>query len=555
MSAAGLEWNPVEQQLESLRTLMAELRHEVAELRAENIELRREVGYWKSMHARVVERNIKLQAELDAAKAEIRQLKDERFGKKSEKQSRIDRSNQLDDPQQRQEAPKKKRGRQPGSPAPKRRDYSHLPARIQEVDVPDDAKVCPCCGLPLEGLGQNDDCEQIEIETVTYRRVVRRKRYRRTCACPDPPRTVTAPLPPQLIPKSIFGTSLWCHLLLEKFHLQRPMHRIISQLQLLGLDMAPGTIVDGLKCIEPLLTTVYDAIRARQVTSAYSHADETRWCVFTEKAGKKGHRWWLWLFAGEDSVAYVLDATRSHNVPESHFGSAVEGVLMVDRYSAYKAMTQVKSGKLLLAFCWAHVRRDFVRVGKGFPELKAWALAWLLQIRELYCRNRERLRHVPSSTEWAAAESALRDHVANMTVRRDIELADEKLRSPCRTALASLLDHWDGLTLFVNDARIPLDNNYGERLIRDPAVGRKNYYGSGSEWSGRLAMRLFSIFATLKLWNINPRRWLMLYLEACANSGGKAPTDVSEFLPWNMSPDRLSELQNSTIDQRQMDTS
>ncbi len=66
---------------------------------------------------------------------------------------------------------------------------------------------------------------------------------------------------------------------------------------------------------------------------------------------------------------------------------------------------------------------------------------------------------------------------------------------------------------------------------------------------------MFSIFATLKLWNINPRRWLMLYQEACANSGGKAPTDVSGFLPWNMSPDRLCELQNSTIDQRQMDTS
>ena len=201
------------------------------------------------------------------------------------------------------------------------------------------------------------------------------------------------------------------------------------------------------------------------------------------------------------------------------------------------------------------MNRDFVQVGKGFPELKAWALAWRLQIRELYGRNRKRLRHVPGSTERAAAESALRDHVANMAVRRDIELADEKLRSPWRTALASLLDHWDSLTRFVNDARIPLDNNYGERLIRDPAVGRKNYSGSGSEWSGRLAMRLFSIFATLKLWNINPRRWLMLYLEACANSGGKAPTDVSEFLPWNMSPDRLSELQNSTIDQRQIDSS
>ena len=148
-----------------------------------------------------------------------------------------------------------------------------------------------------------------------------------------------------------------------------------------------------------MLTPVYNAIRTRQAESVYSHADETRGYVFKEKAEKKGCHWWLWLFAGEDTVAYVLDATRSHVVPESHFGKAVEGVLVVDRYSAYKAMAQVKSGKLLLAFCWAHVRRDFVRVGKGYPELKDWALAWLLRIRELYGVNRERLRHSPGTNE------------------------------------------------------------------------------------------------------------------------------------------------------------
>ena len=544
MSAIHLEWNPVEQQLESLRTLVEELRREVGELRAENAELRREVGYWRSMHARAVERNTKLQAELDEAKAEIRQLKAEQFGKKTEKQSASDRTNRLDDPDE-QTAPKKKRGRQPGSPAPKRRDYSHLPVRIHEVDVPDDAKVCACCGLPLEGLGQHEDSEQIEIETVTYRRVVRRKRYRRTCKCTDQPQTVTAPLPPKLLPKSIYGTSVWVHLLLEKFKLQRPMHRIISQLQLFGLDLAPGTIVDGLMRIEPMLTPVYDAIRTRQAASAYSHADETRWHVFIEKAGKKGHLWWLWLFAGEDTVVYVLDPTRSHDVPESHFGKAVAGVLVVDRYSAYKAMRQVKLGQLLLAFCWAHVRRDFVRVGKGYPELKDWALAWLLRIRELYCLNRERLRHAPGTSERAAAESTLQQHVSVMAAQRDSELAVKKLREPCRKVLESLTDHWTGLTLFVNDPRIPMDNNYAERLIRSPAVGRKNYYGSGAEWSGRLAMMLFSIFATLALWKINPRSWLNWYFEACANSGGKAPVDVAEFLPWNLSPDRLSELQSS----------
>ena len=206
----------------------------------------------------------------------------------------------------------------------------------------EDAKVCDCCGKPLEDLGQGDDSEHIEIETIVYRRVIRRKRDRRTCDCADRQRTVTAPLPPKLLPRSIYGASLWIHLLLEKFHLQRPMHRTIEQLRLLGVSLAPATIADGLKRIEPLLTPVYEAIRARHAQSTYFQADETRWQVFAERAGKMGNRWWLWLFAGEDSVVYVLDPSRSHDVPQSHFPDDAQGVLIVDRYSGYKAMQQVK---------------------------------------------------------------------------------------------------------------------------------------------------------------------------------------------------------------------
>jgi transposase len=70
--------------------------------------------------------------------------------------------------------------------------------------------------------------------------------------------------------------------------------------------------------------------------------------------------------------------------------------------------------------------------------------------------------------------------------------------------LSSLHEHWSGLTLFVEDPGIPMDNNRSERVLRGPALGRKNYYGSGAEWSGRLAAALFSLFGTLKLWQINP---------------------------------------------------
>jgi transposase len=413
--------------------------------------------------------------------------------------------------------------------------------------VPEAAKVCACCGLALASVGYSDDHDQIEIETVIYRRVVRRKRYRSTCTCVAQPRTVTAELPAKLLPKSIYGTSLWVHLLVEKFHLQRPTQRTIEQLRLLGVNLAPGTITDGLKRIEPLLEPIYAALRTRHRQSNYFHADETRWKVFAEKAGKVGHCWWLWLFAGEDSIIYVLDPSRSHDVPQSHFSADAQGTLSVDRYSGYKAMQQVKTGKLQLAFCWAHVRRDFVRDGKGFPKLKAWALQWLGRIRELYRLNRQRLRHTCGSPELAAAEALLRQHVSAMAALRDHELANEKLHFASRKTLLSLHEHWSGLTLFVDDPRIPLDNNYGERLIRNPAVGRKNYYGSGAQWSGRLAMMLFSIFATLVLWKINPRTWLTWYLEACATNQGQTPINLADFLPWNLRDDKLAMLTSPTL--------
>ena len=194
------------EQVQSLLATVEYLRNEVAELRQENSvlkqqvrELQCDVGYWKSRHADAVLRNVKLQAELDQAKAEIRQLKSERFGKKSEKQSSSDRSNELIDLQA-PVATKKRRGQQPGKPAPKRRDYSQLPVRLDVVDVPDQEKLCPCCGLSLESIGCGDDHEQIEIETVVYRRVVKRKRYRRTCSCKGPAKTLIAVLPPKLLP-------------------------------------------------------------------------------------------------------------------------------------------------------------------------------------------------------------------------------------------------------------------------------------------------------------------------------------------------------------------
>ena len=104
------------------------------------------------------------------------------------------------------------------------------------------------------------------------------------------------------------------------------------------------------------------------------HADETRWLVFATWEGKVGYRWYLWVFHAADVVVFVLSPGRSHEVPEEHLGPVEEGILVVDRYAAYQAMAQVKDGTIVLAFCWAHVRRDFLTVARSWPDQEAWAL-------------------------------------------------------------------------------------------------------------------------------------------------------------------------------------
>ena len=511
-----------------------QLRAEVASLRRDNLELRQQAGYWKGMHAQACRRLGELQKEVEHLHGENRQLQAQAFGRKSEKQSRSDRSNKLEDTAD--TAPKRPRGRQPGQPAPRRRDYSHLPLREQFIDLPEAQQTCPQCGLALKACG-TETSEQVEIESVVYRRVIRRRRGQRTCGCPGP-RTVTAPPAPKLIPKSLLGVSVWVEILLDKFASYRPTQRLLEQWRLLGLDLAAGTVTDGLQRLEPLFRPIMDALLQRNRQSHYKQADETRWLVFVEQQGKVGFGWWLWVFNSEDTVVYILDDSRSHQVPEDHYPPQADGVLMVDRYSAYKAMLQVKNGTLILAFCWAPVRRDFVRVGKGWPELKSWALEWLRRIRDLYRWNRQRLAQ-PADP---APQAALRQAVAAMRQQLDTELADPGLRMPVRKVLTSLQEHWSGLTQFVDDPRIPMDNNLSERRLRGPALGRKNYYGSGALWSGRLAATLFSILASLKLWQINPRLWLNWYLQSCAEAGSQVPNDIEPFLPWNLSADTRAKL-------------
>jgi transposase len=197
---------------------------------------------------------------------------------------------------------------------------------------------------------------------------------------------------------------------------------------------------------------------------------------------------------------------------------------------------------IVLAFCWAHVRRDFLEAARSWPTEEEWALAWVARIGQLYKDNEARLEVLDGKpAEFAEKDGQLRQHVEQMAGQAKQELAEPKLHPARKSVLTSLQEHWEGLKVFVEHPEVPMDNNTAERSERGPVVLRKNSYGSGAVWAGELAAMLFSVFQTLCLWDINPRVWLSEYLQACAHGGGQAPKELTPFLPWQMSEEQRQE--------------
>lgn len=537
---------------------------EAADTKTVEIELRQQAHYWRALHARATEREeawkdksqkleqvvrrqqaqiAKLTGELETTKARIAWLEKQVFGRKSEQCPEPDPcpddpTRALDDdaadtPEPCGE-PRRKRGKQPGAKGYGRKRRDDLPIEETVHDLPEDQKQCSRCGKPFDGFPKTEDSEQIEWEVVLYRRIHKRSQYVPTCDCGAVPGIIAAPCPPKLIRRGMFANSFWVRLLMEKFLFQRPLYRVRKVLALEGLSVSQGTLTGGLRQIGELLQPVYTRILERSRSANHWKMDETRWLVFEEVKGKKGHRWWLWVVITDDTVAFLLEPTRSAQVPRDHLGEDPAGIINADRYSVYKAL----GDHILVAFCWSHVRRDFIRVRDGYRILRRWGEAWVTRINELFALNDQRLAVLSDPEAFQEKDRTLRDAVEVMAKQRDRELEDLDLRKPARKALESLRNHWEGCTLFVDHPEIPMDNNESERRLRDPAVGRKNYYGSGSVWSGAFTAICFTIFQTLLKNVIDPKKWFTAYFEACAENGGRVPDNLDEFMPWNLSEEQ-----------------
>jgi transposase len=180
-----------------------------------------------------------------------------------------------------------------------------------------------------------------------------------------------------------------------------------------------------------------------------------------------------------------------------------------------------------LAHCWAHVRRKYVEAEPHYPGPYGEVLDL---IGQLYAVERACPGVAATASEASRAEAlplraaarrkqsiAIVDAIHAWAFRQRV-LPESSLGK----AIAYMLGLWSGLTRFLGDARIPLDNNATERGLRGMVVGRKNHYGSRSKRGIEVAALFYSLIEIAKLAGVNPKIYLLEATHAALTNPGSA---------------------------------
>jgi len=375
----------------------------------EYLQLKWEVGNWKSLYKRAKEREELLKQELLEKEGKIRDLTKRLFGKSSEKNNSCKNEGQL-----KPSKPPRPRGQQPGSEG-----HGKTPRpNIRAKKVPAKKQACTKCGKAYTPNG-TEDSEIFEVDVAAHKRIIKRKCYKKNCSCEGVPGFITAPPAPRVIPKSPYGISIWEAVLLNKFLYSQPTNRLLNSYDELGLPISQGSITGGLQKLVDLFNPVYDALFKQQMTEDRFHNDESGWKVFEAIDGKVGNRWWLWLSRSSSVVFFQIAPGRGTDVPLEHYKHMHNKKIIVvcDRYSSYKSLAK-QLLFIILAFCWAHVRRDFLNAACKYPKLKEWTLIWVEMIGELYHINNLRCKYFDKKLplQWQSEEFKKHHSLKNTTI-------------------------------------------------------------------------------------------------------------------------------------------
>jgi transposase len=429
-----------------------------------------------------------LQGELDALKELLSRREKALFGDSSEKRPH---------PEPSTPEPKPRKGHGP-------REQLQLPV-AEVLHVLDESnRDCPVCGEPLEEM--KDQQEVSDEITVVERRflVARHLRQKYRCRCNGA--VVTAPGPRKLIPGGRYSPAFAVEVAASKYLDHLPLERQSRIMQREGLEVGSQTLWDQLDALAGHLEPTYRELGRRALASPLVHADETHWRLMAKSERKK---YWVWCLTSTDTVYCRIFDNRSKGAAQQLL-AGYQGTVVADGYCAYEALARAGPG-FTLAHCWSHVRRKFVEIESHYP---GQAQEILDLIGDLYAVERDVLTHDVEDSPAArlALRAQLRAERSRALVERIRVWAESQRilpRSGLGQAIGYMQELWAGLTRFLNDPLIPLDNNPVERALRGLVVGRKNHYGSRSSRGCEVAALFYSLIETAKLCGVEPKSYLL----------------------------------------------
>lgn len=428
----------------------------------------------------------RLQLELQLLKEQLQQRNQALFGTSSEKRNRSVKDSE-------EESAKPLPGHGP-------RPQPSLPIDEVFFELDEADRMCPKCGGDLtEMAGQFEEADVVDVVSREFR-IKREKRQKYVCSCGECIETALGSDKP--IKGGRYSLAFAATVARDKYEDHAPLARQVKQMARLGLTVTSQTLWDQTLALSNHLVSSHAALRQFVLEDTVVGMDETPWRLLAKGKTKK---WWVWSLCRPEAVYYEIAPTRSTAEIKTLLGD-YSGVVMCDGFSSYPSFVRGRDGPgdMVLANCWAHVRRYFVKAEPNYPV----AQEMIDLISQLYVLE-----------AGAGLDPDERKSLRQEKSKRIVEEIQAWLlrqRALPKSSLGKAITYtsklWPGLTRFLDDPRVPLDNNATERSIRGIAVGRKNHYGSKSQRGTEVAAIYYSLVESAKLTGIDP----VTYLEEAA---------------------------------------
>src|SRR5713101_748715 len=491
-------------------------------------------------------------SQIDRLRHLLRQLSRAQFGRRSEKLDRDQLLLALEDIEQAvasNEADDDKRDAVAArARAEKRRaNRGALPAHLPRVEVmiePEDTD-CPCCKAPMHVIGE-ETSERLDVIPVQFRVIVTHRPKYACRACEQA--VVQAPAPERLIKSGLPTEAMVAYVLAAKYAWHLPLYRQAQMLLSQGIAIERATLAFWVGYAAAKIKPLYLRLRELILGSVKIAVDETVAPVLDPGRGrtKKGYFWAIarddrpWGGTDPPAVAYTYAPGRGA-VHALKLLETYRGIVQCDGYAAYKNITDAAylGEAITLAFCWAHLRRKFFDIAKGGSA--PIASEALERIAALYAIEKT-IRGRSADERRTVRQEKSKPLVLALKTWLDEQLARVSAKSVIAEAIRYGLNHWDGLTRFLEDGRIELDTNIVERGMRPIALNRKNALFAGHDQGAENWAAIASLVETCKLHGVDPQAYFADVLTKLVNLWPASRLD--ELMPWawaaQRSTDRLA---------------